>query len=115
MKNTRSNQTRHIPQRTCIGCGEVKPKRELIRLISNKDNMVEIDPTGKKAGRGAYLCYAPPCWEKGLKRERLERALRKKISLENQAQLMELGKTLSHRKINVDKQGRSRFTTKREY
>ena len=94
----RSSKPRHIPQRTCIGCGEAKPKRELIRLTCNKDNTVEIDSTGKKAGRGVYLCYTPVCWEKGLKKERLERALRTKISLENRAQLIELGKTLSHSK-----------------
>ena len=57
---------KHIPQRTCIACREVLPKRSLIRIVRNS-NGVQIDPTGKMAGRGAYLHDQRSCWEKGLK------------------------------------------------
>jgi predicted RNA-binding protein YlxR (DUF448 family) len=85
---------KHIPQRTCIACREVKPKRQLIRLVYTVNGTAEVDPSGKKAGRGAYLCHSPDCWEKGLKKGRLEQALRQKISAENQARLIEFSRTL---------------------
>lgn len=59
-------RVRHIPQRTCVGCREILPKRTLIRVVRTADG-VEIDPTGKLAGRGAYLHNKRSCWEKGLK------------------------------------------------
>ncbi len=85
---------KHIPQRTCVACREVKPKRQLIRLVYTVNGTAEVDPSGKKAGRGAYLCHSPDCWEKGLKKGRLEQALRKKISAENQARLVEFSRML---------------------
>jgi len=57
---------KHIPQRTCVACREVLPKRSLIRIVRSA-NGVKIDPTGKLAGRGAYLHDQRSCWEKGLK------------------------------------------------
>jgi uncharacterized protein len=57
---------RRIPQRTCVGCREVLPKRSLIRIV-RRPEAVEIDPTGKLAGRGAYLHDRRSCWERGLK------------------------------------------------
>jgi len=85
---------KHIPQRTCVACREVKPKRQLIRLVYTVDDTAEVDPSGKKSGRGAYLCPSPDCWEKGLKKGRLEQALRKTISTENQARLAEFARML---------------------
>ena len=64
-KNSRKIM-KHIPQRTCVGCKSVIAKRSLIRLVSRPDG-VQIDPTGKLAGRGAYLHNQKLCWEKGLK------------------------------------------------
>lgn len=90
-KNTR---LKHIPQRTCIGCHETKPKRELVRIVRTQNGAVEIDPTGKRSGRGAYLCKAKTCWKEGLKRERLERALRTEIAAENRKDLADYGETL---------------------
>jgi len=87
--------TRHIPARSCVACRETKPKRELIRLVYGEDGKVEIDPSGKRAGRGAYLCYTSDCWEKGLKKGRLEHALRGRIDPESWAELQEFGRTLS--------------------
>jgi hypothetical protein len=70
-----------------LGCRQVKPKRELIRLVHTPEGKVEIDPTGKKSGRGAYLCPAWDCWEAGLKGNRLEYALRCHIGQEERAEL----------------------------
>jgi uncharacterized protein len=57
---------KHIPQRTCVGCRTVLPKRSLLRLVRRPEG-VQVDPTGKLAGRGAYLHSNRTCWEKGLK------------------------------------------------
>ena len=67
---------KHVPQRTCIICRRVDPKRALIRLVRDGAGRVVVDPTGKRAGRGAYLCHDPACWEQALRRRGLERALR---------------------------------------
>jgi predicted RNA-binding protein YlxR (DUF448 family) len=58
--------------RTCIVCRENKPKRELLRVVRTPDGHVQLDASGKKAGRGAYLCAKLSCWENALKRKRLE-------------------------------------------
>ena len=73
---------RKIPMRMCIGCGEMKPKKELVRVVKDKDGNVSMDLTGKKAGRGAYLCPNPECLEKAQKARRLERAFSQQISEE---------------------------------
>lgn len=67
---------KHIPQRTCIACRRSDAKRGLERLVRTAEGRVALDPSGKKAGRGAYLCDSPACWEQALKRHALERALR---------------------------------------
>ena len=84
--------SQHIPQRTCVACRKVKTKRELIRLVRISNGTVEVDPSGKKAGRGAYLCQAPECWEVGLKRGQLEHNLRSTLTQENRQQLIRYGK-----------------------
>jgi len=85
---------KHIPSRTCVACSRVRPKRELIRLVRISGGSVEVDASGKKAGRGAYLCQSPECWETGLKGNRLERALRTTLSQGNRKQLIRYGKDL---------------------
>ncbi len=85
---------KHIPQRTCVACREVKAKRELIRLVRISDRSVQVDTSGKRAGRGAYLCRAQECWEVGLKGGRLERALRTVLPQDNREQLIRYGKDL---------------------
>jgi predicted RNA-binding protein YlxR (DUF448 family) len=67
---------KQIPQRTCVGCREVSGKRQLIRLVRTCEGGVEIDETGKRSGRGAYLCRRRSCWETALQRKHLEHALR---------------------------------------
>lgn len=70
------------PQRTCMGCNEKKDKKDLIRIVKNKDNEISIDRTGKKDGRGAYICDDVNCLEKVIKSKRLERVLEIPISKE---------------------------------
>ncbi len=64
-----------LPQRTCLGCQRVKPKREMIRIVRTLDGKVELDPTGKKAGRGAYVCPSERCFRQMVKKQRLGKAL----------------------------------------
>ncbi|MDK2836599.1 MAG: uncharacterized protein PWP21_1376 [Thermosediminibacterales bacterium] len=66
----------------CVGCQTVKPKRELIRIVRTPENTVEVDLTGKKNGRGAYLCKDPECLDKAIKGKRLEKSLNTSISEE---------------------------------
>ncbi len=61
-----SKRVKHVPQRTCVGCREVLPKRTLIRIVRTSEG-IRIDPTGKLAGRGAYLHDRQSCWQRGLK------------------------------------------------
>ena len=72
-------QNRKIPFRKCMGCGEMKNKRELVRVVKNKDGEVSLDLTGKKAGRGAYICPQLSCLQKARKSRGFERALSCKI------------------------------------
>jgi len=64
-----------IPLRTCVGCKEVKPKKELIRVVREPNGNVCLDFTGKKSGRGAYICRSASCLKKAVKSKRLERNL----------------------------------------
>lgn len=68
--------------RTCIGCREQKPKKDLIRVVKDKENKIFIDKTGKANGRGAYLCNDKNCLEKAIKSKALNRAFTTEISEE---------------------------------
>lgn len=92
-KSINTTPAKHIPQRTCVACGEVRPKRELVRLVRVSCG-VEVDPSGKKAGRGAYLCPMPACWQAGLRKGRLEYVLRTTLTEDNRQQLMKYGQEL---------------------
>lgn len=70
------------PQRTCMGCNTKKDKKDLIRIVKNKENQISIDKTGKQQGRGAYLCDDIQCLEKLIKSKRLEKVFDMKISEE---------------------------------
>ncbi len=72
----RGGRPRHVPQRTCVACRLTGDKRGLVRIVRAPDGSVSIDPTGKRSGRGAYLCHTPACWEAALKRGVLPRALK---------------------------------------
>ena len=66
---------RKIPLRKCTGCQEMRNKKEMIRIVRDPQGSVSIDRTGKKAGRGAYICYQEECLEKALKNRGIERSL----------------------------------------
>ena len=70
------------PQRTCMGCNTKKDKKDLIRIVKNKENEISIDKTRKKEGRGAYICDNIQCLEKVIKSKRIEKILDIKISEE---------------------------------
>ena len=76
-----------IPLRKCLGCGESKDKRELVRVVRSPDGEVSLDLTGKKAGRGAYICKDVSCLKKAKKQKRFERAFECEIPDEVYAQM----------------------------
>lgn len=78
---------RKIPMRMCVGCREMKPKRELIRVVRSPQGEVSMDPVGKKPGRGAYCCYHPACLRRAIKQGHLSRQLEVKLTEEVIAQL----------------------------
>ncbi len=71
-----------IPKRTCIGCNEIKNKKDLIRVVKNKNGEIFVDKTGKANGRGAYICNNIECLEKAIKTKRLERTF--EVAIESQ-------------------------------
>ena len=83
----------NVPERTCLGCRRTRPKPELIRIVNN-GGKAELDLSGKKPGRGAYVCPSGLCWEKGLKGSRLDNAVRAKVTQEDKNQLLEYSKNL---------------------
>lgn len=74
--SSRAARPKHIPQRTCVVCRETAAKRTLIRIVRTPDGAVEVDPTGRMNGRGAYLCTNPACWSKAVSTPILAKALR---------------------------------------
>ena len=72
-------KVKKIPMRMCTGCMEMKPKKELIRVVKNNEGEVTLDPTGKKPGRGAYVCRNLGCLEKAVKSKRLNKNLETNI------------------------------------
>ena len=71
-----------LPQRQCIGCGEMTNKRDLIRVLKTSDGQITIDATGRKNGRGAYLCPSMDCFKKAVKGKGLERSFKMAIPKE---------------------------------
>ncbi len=65
---------RKVPLRKCTGCGEMKPKKELIRVVRSPEGEISLDLTGRKPGRGAYVCHSLACLQLARKAKRLERA-----------------------------------------
>ena len=75
-------KVKKIPMRMCTGCMEMKPKKELIRVVKSKEGEISLDSVGKKPGRGAYVCKDPACLAKAFKTKRLSRNLETPISEE---------------------------------
>ena len=80
------HRSKHIPQRTCVGCREVLPKRSLIRIVKGPEG-VQVDLTGKAHGRGAYLHDDRSCWERGIK-SGLDHALKTRLTDQEKQMLM---------------------------
>lgn len=72
-------KVKKIPMRMCTGCMEMKPKKDLIRVVKNNEGEVSLDPVGKKPGRGAYICKNKECLEKAFKSKRLNKNLETNI------------------------------------
>ena len=87
-----AQRVKHVPQRTCVGCRETLPKRQMVRIVRT-DNGVKVDPTGKAAGRGAYLHDQRDCWVRGL-RGALAHALKAELTADDRARLEEFINTL---------------------
>jgi len=85
---------RHIPQRTCVACRRTSAKRELVRIVRTPESSVEVDPTGKRSGRGAYLCPTPDCWRLAVQKGRLDRALKTSVSARDKESLLQYAQTL---------------------
>lgn len=92
MKQANKKHVKHIPQRTCVGCREVLAKRALMRVVRTSEG-VELDPSGKKNGRGAYVHDKRSCWERALKGS-LAHALKTELSEKDRLNLREMMKTL---------------------
>jgi len=85
---------RHIPQRTCVACRRTTAKRELVRVVRTAEGRVEVDPTGKRSGRGAYLCPTPGCWRLAVQKGRLDRALKTSVSARDKEALLQYAQSL---------------------
>ena len=67
---------KHIPVRSCAACGQRFSKRDVTRIVRSAEGNIEVDNTGKQPGRGSYLCSSEECWQNGLKKRRIDHALR---------------------------------------
>lgn len=76
------SNVRKVPMRKCVGCGEMKSKKEMLRVLKTTDEEFVLDATGKKNGRGAYLCFSKECFEKAVKNKGLERSFKQAIPKE---------------------------------
>ena len=85
---------KHVPQRTCVACRQTDGKRGLVRLVRTPAGSVEVDVTGKKAGRGAYLCRAARCWETGINEGKVEHSLKVRLSQDDKSELIKAGHEL---------------------
>ncbi len=93
-KRNKGPRPKRIPQRMCISCRERSAKRTLIRIVRTPEGSVEIDPTGKMNGRGAYICDDPACWQRALSGDGLARALKIELPSEAVARLSQFAAEL---------------------
>jgi hypothetical protein len=80
---------KHIPLRTCVVCRETSAKRTLTRIVRTAEDGVQLDPTGKRNGRGAYLCTQVSCWQRAVESNVLDKALRTTLTAEDRLRLSE--------------------------
>ncbi len=86
-KKQKQPRQKHSPQRSCVVCRQKTDKRRLTRLVRTAEGTVVVDPTGKKNGRGAYLCDQPACWEKAVNSNILNQALKTNLSEADKAEI----------------------------
>ena len=79
VKLMKQQKIKKVPQRKCVGCGEMKDKKSMFRVIKTPENEILLDTTGKKNGRGAYICASMDCLNKAIKSKGLERSLKCQI------------------------------------
>ncbi len=82
-------KVRKMPMRKCLGCNESKPKKELIRVVKDKEGKIFLDTTGKQNGRGAYICFNEECLKKAIKSKAFNRAFEMEINDETYEKLKE--------------------------
>ncbi|MSQ27082.1 MAG: YlxR family protein [Dehalococcoidia bacterium] len=102
---------RHVPQRTCVGCRKVLAKRALVRIVRTPGGPVVADPTSRQAGRGAYVHLVSACWQEGLKKGRLGRALHTTIAPADQAALEAFFEAAASRQPGQEPTGQSTPTS----
>jgi len=93
-KVTPKAKPRHVPQRTCVACRRTTAKRELVRIVRTPEGGVEVDPTGKRSGRGAYLCASMDCWRLAVQKARLDRALKTSVGARDKDLLLQHAQSL---------------------
>jgi predicted RNA-binding protein YlxR (DUF448 family) len=85
--------------RTCVVCRQIRPKRELKRIVHSEGQGVSLDPAGKAPGRGAYLCDRRACWEQAARTDIVAKALNMTMSADDRALLMAHGQTLPEKEL----------------
>jgi predicted RNA-binding protein YlxR (DUF448 family) len=96
MPKPKGPRPKHTPQRTCVVCRSERGKRELVRIVRVLAGTVQVDPTGKVAGRGAYLCKVRTCWENPALAHKLNAALKTTLTPEDLAVLRDFSAKLPH-------------------
>lgn len=91
---SKGSRPRHIPQRTCIACRDKTNKRALFRIVRTSDGQAEVDLTGRKPGRGAYICDTPSCWERATTTSMLDHALKTNLTSETKNTLRSFAATI---------------------
>lgn len=109
-KRTQPLRPKHVPQRTCIVCRDRTPKRTLVRIVRTPEGTVEVDPTGKRNGRGAYLCPDPRCWDRATSGPMLGRALKTEIDDETRERLKAFARSLATVSERADESNASERT-----
>jgi len=94
MPKPKGPRPKHVPIRTCIACRQEAGKRVLVRVVRTPSGSVQVDPTGKLAGRGAYICRTRACWGQALQGQRLSAALKTTLSAGDLAALQAFAATL---------------------
>jgi uncharacterized protein len=94
MAQAKGPRRKHVPMRTCVACRQIRGKRDLVRVVRTPAGTVQVDLTGKVAGRGAYLCRMRSCWDQALASHKLNGALKEPLSPVDTAVLAAFAATL---------------------